>query len=137
MSLFLSLKKYQVEHYFPTNFHCRVMKRRLSTALGLVSRLFRSCSLAPTTQPKPQICGLLLIRWWNLVAATKKPYSAIATWLMTSLSQMWHGEIFYGNCYLIVVWHSSTYKIVKDIKLVLKKKCLKGLLWGILYDNYH
>ena len=35
----------EVENYFPANFLCRVMKRQLSTALGLVSRLFRSCSL--------------------------------------------------------------------------------------------
>ena len=33
-------KNCQVEHYFPANFLCRVMKRQLSTALGLVSRLF-------------------------------------------------------------------------------------------------
>ena len=32
MSLFCSLKKNHVEHYFPTNFDCRLMKRRLSTA---------------------------------------------------------------------------------------------------------
>ena len=30
MSLVWSLKDYQVENYFPSNFHCRVMKRRLS-----------------------------------------------------------------------------------------------------------
>ena len=30
---------------------------------------------------------------------------------------MWHEKIFYGKCYLVVVWHSSTYKIVKVIKL--------------------
>ena len=67
-------KNYQVEHYFPANFLCHVMKRQLFTALGLVSRLFRSCSLPPgilnarrnlaifkcPTQPKPQICYLLL-----------------------------------------------------------------------------
>ena len=60
-------KNYQVEHRFPANFLCRVMKRRPSTALGLVSQLFRSCSLPPqilnaarklvifrsSTQPKP------------------------------------------------------------------------------------
>ena len=40
-------KKYQVGHYFPASFRCRVMKRQLTTALGLVSRLFRSCSLPP------------------------------------------------------------------------------------------
>ena len=40
-------KHYQVEHYFPANFLCRVMKRQLFTALGLVSQLFRSCSLPP------------------------------------------------------------------------------------------
>ena len=40
-------KNYQVEHYFPANFLCRVMKRQRSKALGLVSRLFRSCSLPP------------------------------------------------------------------------------------------
>ena len=28
---------------------------------------------------------------------------------------MWHGKIFHGKCYLVVVWHSSTYKIVKVI----------------------
>ena len=30
---------------------------------------------------------------------------------------MWHEKIFYGKCYLAVVWHSSMYKIVKVIKL--------------------
>ena len=40
-------KNYQVEHYFPANFLCRVMKRQLFTALRLVSQLFRSCSLPP------------------------------------------------------------------------------------------
>ena len=43
MSLFGYYKNYQIEHYFPTNFYCHVMKRRLSTA----SRLFPSCSLPP------------------------------------------------------------------------------------------
>ena len=33
--------------YSPSNFLCRVTKRQLSTALSLVSRLFRSCSLLP------------------------------------------------------------------------------------------
>ena len=33
-------KNCQVEHYFPANFLCRVMKRQLSTVPGLVSRLF-------------------------------------------------------------------------------------------------
>ena len=33
-------KIFQVEHYFPANFLCRVMKRQLSTALGLVSLMF-------------------------------------------------------------------------------------------------
>ena len=41
-------KNYQVEHYFATIFHCRVIKSRPSTALSLVSRLFRSCSLSPS-----------------------------------------------------------------------------------------
>ena len=40
-------KNYQVEHYFPANFLCRVMKRQLFKALRLVSQLFRSCSLPP------------------------------------------------------------------------------------------
>ena len=40
-------KNYQVEHYFPANFPCYVMKGWLFTALDLVSRLFRSCSLPP------------------------------------------------------------------------------------------
>ena len=40
-------KNYQVEHRFPANFLCRVIKRRPSTALGLVSQLFRSCSFTP------------------------------------------------------------------------------------------
>ena len=26
-------------------------------------------------------------------------------------------DVFYGKCYLVVVWHPSTYKIVKVIKL--------------------
>ena len=37
-------KNYQVEHYFTANFLCRVIKGWLSTALGLVFRLCRSCS---------------------------------------------------------------------------------------------
>ena len=64
--------------------------------------------------------------------SNKKPYSAIATWLMTSLFQMWHGEIFYGKSYLVVVWHSSTYKIVKVIKLFFFFKCSKDYS-GIFY----
>ena len=44
---FGSDKNYQVEHYFPANFLFRVMKRQLSTALGLVSWRFRPCSLPP------------------------------------------------------------------------------------------
>ena len=40
-------KNYQVEHYFPANFLGRVKKAWLSTALGLVSQLFRSCSFTP------------------------------------------------------------------------------------------
>ena len=47
MSLFGNEKNYPVEHYFPANILCRVIKVWLSTALGLVSRLFRSCSLPP------------------------------------------------------------------------------------------
>ena len=34
-------KNYHVEHYFPANI-CRVMKRRLSTVVSLVSRLFNN-----------------------------------------------------------------------------------------------
>ena len=37
MSFFGNKKYYQVEHYFPANFLCRVMKRQFSTAIGLVS----------------------------------------------------------------------------------------------------
>ena len=37
----------QVKHYSTANFLCRVIKGWLSTALGLVSRLSRSCSLPP------------------------------------------------------------------------------------------
>ena len=37
----------QVKHYLTANFLCRVIKGWLSTALGLVSRLSRSCSLLP------------------------------------------------------------------------------------------
>ena len=72
--LLVMRKNYQVENYFPANFLCRVMKRQLFTALGLVSRLLRPCSLPPQilnagrklvifkcpTQPKPQICYLFL-----------------------------------------------------------------------------
>ena len=47
---------------------------------------------------------------------------------------MWHGKIFYGKCYLVVVWHSSTYEIGKIKKLF--KNCLKGF-WEILYDNHN
>ena len=67
-------KNCQLEHYFPVNFLCLVLKRQLFTALGLVSRLFRSCSLPPlilnsgrklvifkcSTQPKPQIYYFIL-----------------------------------------------------------------------------
>ena len=45
-----------------------------------------------------------------------------------------HGKIFYGKCYLVVVWHYSTYKMVKVIKLF--KTCLKGF-WDNIYDNYN
>ena len=45
ISLFWPLKKFQVEHCFPANVQRSVMEHRLSTAIGLVSRLFRSCSL--------------------------------------------------------------------------------------------
>ena len=47
MSLFWS--NYEVEHYFPANCLCRMIKGWISTAfgLGLVSRLFRSRSLPP------------------------------------------------------------------------------------------
>ena len=76
MSLFWSWKNFQVEHYLPANFLCRVIKGWLSTALGLVSRLFRSCSLPPyilnagrqlaifqcPTKLKPEICYLFLTR---------------------------------------------------------------------------
>ena len=34
-------KNYHVEHYFPANF-CRLIKRRLSTVVSLVSRLFNN-----------------------------------------------------------------------------------------------
>ena len=49
MSLFGDEKNYLVEHYFPANILCRVKKGWLSTALGLVSRLFRSPPLTPLT----------------------------------------------------------------------------------------
>ena len=83
----------QVEHYFPANFLCRVLKRQLSTALGLVSRLFRSCSLPPlilnsgrklvifkcSTQPKPQICYFILTQRLNLATEKKNRNSAMVT----------------------------------------------------------
>ena len=50
----------------------------------------------------------------------KKPNSAIVTWLITLLPWMRHEKIFYGKCYLVVVCQSSTYKIVKVIKLLKK-----------------
>ena len=50
----------------------------------------------------------------------KKTNSGIVTWLMTSLPYMWHGKIFNGKCYLVVVCSSSKYKIVKVIKLFKK-----------------
>ena len=37
-----------------------------------------------------------------------------------SLPQTWLGKIFYAKCYLVVVCHSSTYKIVKVLKLLEK-----------------
>ena len=84
----LSRKNVFNHPYFPANLLCRVTKGWLCTAHGLVSRLFRSCSLPPwilnagrqlvifkcPTQLKPQICYLFLTREWNLVK-----------WLMTSL----------------------------------------------------
>ena len=140
-------KNYQVEHYSPTNFHYRVIKRRLSTALGLVSRLFRSCSLSPwilntrrqlvilkcPTQPKPQIYYLFLIRQQHLFTATKRANSAIVTWPLTSLPWMWHGNIFYDKRYLVVGCHSSKYKIEKLTKLF-EKNGLKGF-WDSFYAN--
>ena len=140
-------KNYQVEHYFATIFHCRVIKSRPSTALSLVSRLFRSCSLSPSilnagrqlvilkcpTQPKPQICYLFLTQSWNLVTATKKPNSEIVTWLIASSPYMWHGKIFYDKRYLVVGCHSSKYKIEKLTKLF-EKNCLKGF-WDNFYAN--
>jgi len=144
-------KNYQVEHYFPTNFHCRVIKSRPSTALSLVSRLFRSCSLSPSIlnagrqlvilkcpkQPKLQKCYLFLIRKWN-----EKANSAIVTWPMTSLPYMWQGKIFYGKCYFVVVCHSSTYKIV-EVKKLFRKIVLKdsGIIFMIIiiyfYNHYY
>ena len=87
------------------------------------------------TQLKPQIRYLFLTRYWNLVTATKKPNSGIVTWLMTSLPQMWHGKIFYGKCYLVVVWQSSKNKIVKVIKLFnkLSQRILGNLMIMIIY----
>ena len=57
--------------------------------------------------------------------------SAIVTQLMTSLPLMWHGKIFYGKCCLVVVWQSSTYNIVKVIKLfkTLPQKILGDFVW--------
>ena len=49
---------------------------------------------------------------------------------MITLEVTW--DIFYGKCYFLV-WQSSTYKIVK---VLIKKKCLKGF-WEIFYDNYN
>ena len=40
ISLFGHEKNYHVERYFLANFLCRVMKRQLSKALGLVSGVF-------------------------------------------------------------------------------------------------
>ena len=53
---------------------------------------------------------------------------------------MWHGKVFYGKCYLVVVWHSSTYTIVKVIKLL--KNYLKGsgtifVILIIYFYNYY
>ena len=47
MSLFWHEINCQVKHYFHANFLCRVIKGWLPIALGLVSRLSRSCSLPP------------------------------------------------------------------------------------------
>ena len=47
MSLFWLLNKFLGRTLLSCKFHCFVMKRRLSIALGLVSRLFRSSSLLP------------------------------------------------------------------------------------------
>ena len=53
---------------------------------------------------------------------------------------MWHGKIFYGKCYLVVVWQSSTYKIVKVIKLfkILAQRILGDFAIIIIYFyNYY
>ena len=46
---------------------------------------------------------------------------------------MWHGKILYGKYYLVMVCQSSTYNIVKVIKLF--KKVPQRIL-GDFYDNY-
>ena len=58
-----------------------------------------------------------------------------------SLPQTWLGKIFYAKCYLVVVCHSSTYKIVKVIKL-LEKTALKDseiifMMIIIYFYNYY
>ena len=53
-------KNYRLEHHFPANFLCRMVKRRPSTALGLVSQLFRSCSYYPLKFQMPDVNWLFL-----------------------------------------------------------------------------
>ena len=48
---------------------------------------------------------------------------------------MWHGKIFYGKCYLVVVWHSSRCKIVKVIKLF--KRISSKDSGRFCHDNYN
>ena len=54
---------------------------------------------------------------------------------------MWHEKIFYGKCYLAVVWQSSTYKIVRVIKLFIKlpQRILGDFLMKIIiyFYNYY
>ena len=52
---------------------------------------------------------------------------------------MWHGKIFYGKCYLVVVGHSSTYKIVKVISAFKKivSKPVSGTIFTIIMIYFY
>ena len=98
MSLFWSWKNFQVEHYLPANFLCRVIKGWLSTALGLVSRLSlmfitplhfkcRTSTGYFSMPHKTKTWNMLFVfnSLMNSCHSNKKTNSEIVTWLMTPL----------------------------------------------------
>ena len=63
----------------------------------------------------------------------------MVTRLMTSSPKMWHEKIFYGKCYLVVVWHSSTYTCQSKLSKNIASKD-SGLIFMIIiiyFYNYY